>query len=272
MTAVFFLLFSWFMVTAKTRRQVVAITLVGTLAAATVVAPTPVMAQSSLTGAIQAVLNVINGLIRTALNSINTVRNAISSFYQSVIWPVNLINQAKAQVTQMITQYRTLMQNIFHINLASATLPTVQRLETLMRNPQTSDFNSLSTSYGNAFGPIPTATAASPEDRVLTDMDDALALDNLKTLKATDSAVNLTLQVADQLESASSQAAPGSAPFLTASAVVAGIQSQAVTQRMLAAELRQEAARMAHKNAQRKRLSTYSTQLGNQIINLLKRN
>ena len=272
MTAVFFVLFSWFMVIAKTRRQVLAITLVGTVAAATVVAPTPVMAQSSLITAIQAVLNVINGFIKTALNSINTVRNAISSFYQSVIWPVNLINQTKAQVTQMITQYRSQMQNIFHTSLNSATLPVVRQLETVMRNGQTSDFTSLATSYTNAYGPIPTATAASPEDRVLTDMDDALALDNLKTLKATDSAVNLTLQAADQLETASSQAAPGSAPFLTASAVVAGIQSQAVTQRMLAAELRQEAARLAHKNVQRKRLSTYSTQLGNQIINLLKRN
>jgi hypothetical protein len=106
----------------------------------------------------------------------------------------------------------------------------------------------------------------------MTDMDDALALDNLKTLKETDEAGDLTLQVADQLEDASSQAAPGSAPFLTASAVVASIQSQAVTQKMLAAELRQEAARLAHGNALRKHGATSTGQLGSQIINLLKRN
>jgi len=103
-------------------------------------------------------------------------------------------------------------------------------------------------------------------------MDDALVLDNLKTLKETDQAGTLTLQSADQLESGASQAAPGSAPFLTASAVVASIQSQAVTQKMLAAELRQEAARLAHESALHKRSATYTGQVANQIINLLKRN
>ena len=38
MTAAFFLLFSWFMVTAKTKRQVVAVALAGTVGA-TLVAP-----------------------------------------------------------------------------------------------------------------------------------------------------------------------------------------------------------------------------------------
>ena len=269
MTAAFFLLFSWFMVTAKTRRQVVAITLVGTAAAA-MVAPRPVMAQTSLTEAIQVVLNVIKGLIQTALNSINSVRSLLSSFYQNVIWPVNLINQARAQITQMINQYRSRMLGIFNINLNSATLGVTQQLESIIRNAKTSDFTALTTAYGNAYGAIPTTAAASLEDRAMTDMDDALALDNLKTLKATDDAGALTLQAADQLESAASQAAPGSAPFLTASAVVASIQSQALTQKMLAAQLRQEAARLAHSNAEHKRVATSTNQLGDQILKLLK--
>ncbi len=270
MTAVFFLLFSWFMVTAKNRRQVMAVTLVGTVGAA-LVAPAPVMAQSSLTGAIQAVMNVINGIIHTALNSINAVRTAMRTFYQSVVWPVNLINQAKAQVTQMTGQYRGPMRSIFNINLKSATLAATEQLETVMRNSQTSDFNTLTVSYGNAYGPIPATTAASPVDRALVDMDDALALDNLKTLKATDAAGALTLQIADQLEDAASQAAPGSAPFLTAAAVASTIQSQALTQQMLAAELRQEAARLAHENTLNKRSSTFTKQVGTQIDSLLKR-
>ena len=106
----------------------------------------------------------------------------------------------------------------------------------------------------------------------MTDVDDALAMDNLKTLKGTDEAGNLTLQIADQLEDGASQAAPGSAPFLTATAVVASIESQALTQRMIAAELRQEAARLAHSNALRKRDATLSTNLLNRLVNLLNRN
>ena len=111
-----FVLFSYWMVVARTRRQVLALTLAGVLVVA-LVSPPAAQAQASIIGAIQSVLNVINGLIKTAMNSINSVRTAISNFYQQVTWPVALINQAKAMVTQMIGQYRSLMQSIFNINL-----------------------------------------------------------------------------------------------------------------------------------------------------------
>ena len=61
------------------------------------------------------------------------------------------------------------------------------------------------------------------------------------------------LSVADGLEQQAAAAAPGSAPMLTAQAQVANLQNQAMLQRMLAAELRQEATRLAHSNALRKR-------------------
>ena len=266
-----FVLFSYWMVVARTRRQVLALALTGVLVVA-LVSPPAAQAQASLIGAIQSVLNVINGLIQTATNSINSVRKAISNFYQQVTWPVALINQAKAMVTQMIGQYRNLMQSIFNINLNSATLPNPVALENAMRNHQTNDFGGLTSAYGNTYGNLPTATAASPADRTMMDMDDALAVDNLKTLKESDTADDLTLQAANNIESAAGQAAPGSAPFLTATAVVASIQSQALTQKMLAAELRQEAARLAHENALRKRGATMTGDVNTQILNLLQRN
>ena len=106
MTAAFFLLFSWFMVTAKTRRQVVAVTLVGTVAAA-LVAPRPVMAQAKPDcgdpGGVEChQRRHPNG----AQFHQHSRSSRLSNFYQTVIWPVNLINQARAQVTQMINQYR----------------------------------------------------------------------------------------------------------------------------------------------------------------------
>lgn len=270
MTIAFFILFSWAMIKAKSQRQVIALSLAGAVAVM-VVAPPSVHAQG-LWAEIQAVLDVITGIIQTGLNSINTARTAVSNSYQNVIWPTQLINQATTQVTQMIAQYQNPMRGILSTNLASGTLPAVQQLESVMRNHQIGDFNTLVSNYANAYGPVPSATAASPADRAMTDMDDALTLDNLKTLKATDDTADLTLQAADQLESGASQSAPGSAPFLTATAVVASIQSQAVTQKMLAAELRQEATRLAHDNALRKQGATHTSEFGNQIINLLKRN
>ena len=149
MTCLFFVMFSWFVVKAKTQRQVLALALVGTTAAV-LVAPPRVQAQSSLVGAIQAVLNVINGVIHSGLSSINSIRAAMNSFYRSVVWPVQLINQARAQVTQIIAQYRNLMWGILRINVSSATLPATQRLEQVIRDQQTNNFAVLTTNYGSA--------------------------------------------------------------------------------------------------------------------------
>ena len=84
----------------------------------------------------------------------------------------------------------------------------------------------------------------------MTDMDDAMAQNNLKTLKMADQAQDLMLQAADQIEDLAgdpniNRMAPGSAAFLTASAVVASVKSEAIMQKMLAATLRQEARTIA---------------------------
>lgn len=262
--------FYCWIVVARTRRQVLAVTLAGVLAVA-LVSPPPAQAQGSLVAAIQSVLNAINGTIQAALNSINSVRTAARNFYQQVTWPVTLISQARASVTQMAGQYRSRMRNLFNINLKSTTLPNPAALEGVIRNHQTNDFGNLVSSFENTYGAVPSPTGASPADRALMDMDDALAADNLKTLKESDAADDLTLAAADDLENAASQAAPGSAPFLTATAVAASIASQALTQKMLAAELRQEAARLAHENALRKRGATMTGDVSTQILNLLRR-
>lgn len=266
----FFVLFSYGIAVARTRRQLLALTLAGILAV-TVAGPAPAQAQSSLVTAIQSVLNVINGKIQTALTAINKVRSVIDKYYQEAVWPVALINQARALVTQMIGQYRNLVQSILNIRLNSATLPTPVALENIMRNHQTNDLGALTTSFGNAFGTVPTVPAASPSDRAMMDMDDALAMDNLKTLKESDSADDLVLDAANDIEDQAAQAAPGSAPFLTATAVVASIQSQALTQKMLAAELRQEAARLAHENTLRKRGASLTGDVSSEILNLLEK-
>jgi hypothetical protein len=268
----FSLVFTWLLLTASNRRRVVAVTVAGVLVSALVIAPPVAEAQGGLIQAIQAVLNVINGAIHTALNAIDTARTAISNLYQNLIWPVQLINQARAQVLQMISQYRNLMASILSINLSSATLPMPQSLENVMRDHQVNDFNTLTQSFGNTYGAIPTSTDASQADRDMSDMDDALTLDTLKTVKVSDDATDLEFQAANSIETSASQAAPGSAPFLTASAVASSIRSQALTQKMLAAELRQEAAHIAHHNGFRKRGAAFSTQFRGVIINLLQHN
>jgi hypothetical protein len=266
---VFFAAFAGLMVVVKSRRKLVAVTVTAVMVTTLVGAPQPAQAQAGILSGIQAILNVINRIIQTALRSINTVRTALNNHEQGVIWPQQLINQAKAQVMQMIGQYRSLMTKIFHVNLKSATLPARQAFEAVIRDHQVNNFSSLTTTFGNTYGLIPVRTAANATDRAMSDMDDALALDNLKMLKAGDQATDIELQSADSIENAASQAAPGSAPFLTATAIVSSIHSQALTQKMLAAELRQEAARLAHRNMLRKENATNTTELRGVLVNLL---
>jgi hypothetical protein len=266
--AVFFAVWVW-LFTVRSRRKLIALALAGVMVVTLVGAPPPAHAQSGILSGIQAILKVINGMIQTAMTSINAARTAVSNLQQLVAWPQSLINQARLQVNQMIGQYRPLMGSIFQVRLNSATLPNPQALESVIRDHQVSNFSSLTTAFGNAYGGIPVATAANPTDRAVSDMDDALALDNLKTLKASDQATDLELRSADSVENAASQAAPGSAPFLTAAAMVSGIYSQALTQKMLAAELRQEAARLAHRNTLHKENATNTTQLRGVLVNLL---
>jgi len=268
--ALFSVILTWLTVTATSRRHLLAVMVAGVLLSILVIAPPLAEAQAGLIQAIQGVLNAINGAIHTALIAINTARTAISTLYQNLIWPVQLINQARSQVQQMIGQYRNLMAGILSIRLNSATLPAPQSLENVMRDHQVNTFTTLTQTFGKVYGAIPTATDASQADRDMSDIDDALTLDTLKTVKMSDEATGLELQAANSIETSAGQAAPGSAPFLTASAVASSIHSQALTQKMLAAELRQEAAHIAHQNGFRKQGAAFSAQLRGLIINLLR--
>ena len=72
----------------------------------TMVFPAPVFAQFGVIGAIRNVLNIINGAIRTALGAIDRVTVALNTLYQEAIWPVQLINRARAAITDLIAQFR----------------------------------------------------------------------------------------------------------------------------------------------------------------------
>jgi hypothetical protein len=257
------------------RRRVVAVSVIACLTMLAV-APAPAQGQLCLPCVIQAVLDTINSVIGHWLNLIIGVLTNIRNFYQQTVWPINLINQAKAQITAIIAQFRGLMQSIFSINPHTATLPNPVALENIIRDRQTGDLSSVGQLYVNTFRPVPQAGLIAPQDRDMTDMDDAMAQDNLKTLKMSDQAQDLMLQAADQIENLAgdpdiNDMAPGSAPFLTASAVVASVKSEAIMQKMLAAAMRQEATRIAHDNALRKRRSALAAQLQNDMTNILQR-
>jgi hypothetical protein len=219
------------------------------------------------------IVNTIGGLLGTAnglLGSINGFVQALANLWQNVVYPINLINRALAMVNQLIAQFRGLVAAIDNVNVRSATLPNPTSLEVIMRNRSVADFAQFDQAFRTTFQPLPPASDLHPGDRQRVDMSDALAMDTLKTLKASDQVVQQTLQAAQIIEDEAAQAAPGSAAYLTGAGLIAAVENQATTQRMLAAELREEAAILAHANAVRKRQADMASQFRQDTTNLFK--
>ena len=219
-----------------------------------------------ITNTIGALFGTANGL----LGSINQFFQALVNLWENVVYPIALINQTHMLVTQLIAQFRGLVTAIANINVRSASLPNPSALELIMRNGSIADFAQFNQTYRTTYQQLPPATDIDPGDLQRVDMSDALAMDTMKTLKASDDIVNQTLQASQIIEDEAAQAAPGSAAYLTGAGIVAAVENQAMMQRMLAAELREEAAILAHTNAIRKRQADMANQFGQNTTNLFK--
>jgi hypothetical protein len=246
----------------------------------TLVEPRPAMAQlggiavaAAAAGVVSLITNTIGGLLGGAnglLGSINGFMQSLANLWQNVVYPVNLVNQALGMVNQLINQFRGLVKAIDNVNIRSATLPNPTSLEVTMRNGSISDFAQFDQAYRATFQPLPPASDLHPGDRQRVDMSDALAMDTLKALKASDQVVQQTLQASQIIEDEAAQAAPGSAAYLAGTGVIAAVENQATMQRMLAAELREEAAILAQANATRKRQADMASQFRQDTTSLFK--
>jgi len=194
-------LLAFFLVTRV--RRVVALTLVGAVAL-TMVAP-PARAQLGIPAVIAAaaaVVNLINNTIggllnavRSTIGSINGVLTQFDRLWEQVVFPLQLINQARALVSSMIAQYRGLLTSLLRTNVASAQLPNPVALETIIRDRNAGNFPQLTNAFAQTYRAIPQPTDAHPMERDLADIDDAMALANLKTLKASDAMVDQMMAV-----------------------------------------------------------------------------
>ena len=224
---------------------------------------------SNILTLLQTISSTLQNAIGNVLSDIQTLNNAVNNFRQTIIWPVNQINQAKAFVNTTRSQYQGVMAQIGNIKNNSATLVDPAQLESAFRSAQTTSIPQLQPNYLNVFGPVPQPTDARMMQRNLMDMDDALAVGSLKTAVLSDQATHGMLTLADSLEQQSSSAASGSAPMLSAQAQVAALETQAQLTKVLAAELRQEAAWLAHRNLLLKQSAAAARNLQNQAQQVL---
>ena len=258
-------------------RSSIALTLVAVLFFLVVV-PQPAHAQfGSVLGAVNAVIGIINNtigpLLQTGigiLNGINQVTQAFSDLWQKVVYPLALINRALSLAHQLMTTFTPLALSIHNINVLSATLPNPMALESVMRDRSTGNFSTFDQDFRQTYQSIPPTSDINPGDRQRVDMSDAMSMDVLKQLKASDQVVEQTLQAASMIEQEATQQAPGSAAFLSGEGMIAAVENQATMQRMLAALLRDEAAVLAQSNSLLKRHADAASQFRSDSISAVK--
>jgi hypothetical protein len=220
---------------------------------------------SLLTTITSTLQNAIGGV----LSDIQALNSMVNNFRQQIVWPVTAINQAKSFVGSTRAHYGSLMSQILAIRNNSATLADPSQLESAFRSGQAVNIGQLQTVYTKLYQQVPPATDARTIQRNMMDMDDALAIGALKTAVISDQTTQGMLALADSLEDQSATAAPGSGPMLTAQAQVASLETQAYMAKVLAAELRQEAGKLAHQNTLLKQSATATHNLQNQIQQVL---
>jgi hypothetical protein len=234
----------------------------------------PVAANAGVADIISLLTTITSTLqngVGQVLSGIQSINTTVRNFEQQVVWPVTLINQTRAEVSQMRALFSSLASQIQSIPTNSATLVNPSQLEQLLRSQRAGSLNQINASYTQVYQALPPANQATVTQRNLIDVDDAFALGALKTATASDQASQQMLTVADGLEQQAAVSAPGSASILTAQAQAANLQNQAMLQKLLAAELRQEAARLAHANVLRKQSADANRDLRNNMQQILSR-
>jgi len=161
------------------------------------------------------------------------------------------------------------MSQIEGLKNNSATLALPMQLESMFRGAQSGSMGQIPAIYTQVYQPVALVGIAQPGQRNLMDIDDAMAMDSLKTSMVSDQTTQGMLALADSLEQQAMIAAPGSASMVTAQARVADLVTQAQLAKMLAAQLRQEATKLAHQNATLKHSATTTQNLFNQIQQVL---
>ena len=163
------------------------------------------------------------------------------------------------------------LQAIKQIPTNSSTLLNPSHLEATVRSGGAGLISQIQPNFTQVYGAIPQPADAQARERNMMDMDDAVAMGSLKTTMISDQTSQTMLALADSLEQQTATAAPGSADFLSTQVRIANLENQAYLAKMLATELRQSAAHLAHENAELKKGADSTRLLRIQMQQLLTR-
>jgi hypothetical protein len=139
---------------------------------------------AAILAALQKMQSLMTTYIAGPLKTVNQYEQTTAKYEQQVMYPLAAINQVKNSVMQFENQFSQ-VSNLFHVNVASATLPQSGGLETLLFSRNATNVGSVSGQYQSVYGVVMAQNTASPSVRTVTDMTDAQAQDAMKRAIAT---------------------------------------------------------------------------------------
>jgi hypothetical protein len=216
------------------------------------------------------VTGAINNVVGTGLNAIRSTMNTIEAFERTVVWPKELIDEARG-VVGSVREITGSIGTIRKVSVASATLPSPKQLEQTLLSANTDQIPKVDANYAAVYLNVPGPTNASPEVRNIIDMTDAVAQAAMKRAIEIDAIADIELQASDQILQQIQSAAPGSAPILEAGASAWLVRANAYTQSALTEVMRLRAIDIANSGAAMKIDAQQGTAFRENVTDSLKR-
>ena len=213
---------------------------------------------------LQKISSLLTSSVASPLAQIQSVEQDAQRFQQTVLYPQQAINSAKALSASFTAPMRS-MQSLMNLNFSSATMPAPQQLERQMLSGNPNGIADFGNSYAQVYGTLPNHTAAPLNVRSTIDMTDAQAQDAMKKAIELDALAARELEVAQSLNQQIQSAAPGSAPILEAEGSAWVLQANAYSQSAMAALLRVRTTELSNAGTGAKN-ATAQTQQFNQNL------
>ena len=240
------------------------------------VVPQPVKTQfldpccAIMAAGLSTISSTLSDVIGGGLSGILSIERNIFDFEHDVVWPQDLIAEAKGLVGSIRGIYEQI-ESVTQIPVNSATLGITQQLEQNLLSKDSAQIGQTGGYYAAVYGSVPGPTSAPVEVRNVIDMTDAVAQAAMKRSIQIDHLATLELEAADRINRSIQTAAPGSAPIIEAQAAAWLIRANAYTQAATADLMRVRAIDLAGAAAEVKSGAAYNSALGQQLIDLLKR-
>jgi len=271
-------------VVASRRMQIIALLVVIAL-----LVPPPVHAQigfitgiinlvSSGLSAVSGVLSAVNSTLQNvigpllssisgAMSAIQNITQGILDFQQNTVYPLAAINSARALVGQVQGIYNSI-RGIWNTVVRSATLANPQGLENVILSKDAGQIGAVAARFTAVYSPLPAATEVHPSTRDVIDSSDAASQAAMKRSMAIDDIADRELAAAEQMMSALSSTAPGTAEMIGAQAGAWVVRSQAYTQQALAEMMRLRAIELAGQGAQMKESARFTRETRNKLMQM----